>query len=114
MFEFELHDLIPYVFSISILYSFAYLYSAHVQTSIYKQWEQTKSEELMNVDTPMPPCRTEPIRHWLVRRVKRREAPDDDSSACISSFVCLSLYERGGIRWTRTMYSLGLKIVVSH
>lgn len=114
MFEIELHDLIPYIFSISILYSFAYLYSAHVQAVVYKRWESARTETPPAATAAMPLSRPRPVQHWLTRRVKRKEAPDDDGSACMSSFVNESFNKRGGEICKRAMYSLGLKIDVSH
>ncbi|WP_127531489.1 hypothetical protein [Paenibacillus kobensis] len=93
---FELHDIIPYLFSISVLCSFAY---------VYFQWstqpkvnpagrERLQLAEAVRVAGPIREWAS--YRHELVRKVKRKEAPDEDASDCQSSNAQLRSIIRGG------------------
>ncbi|MBD2868200.1 hypothetical protein [Paenibacillus arenilitoris] len=106
MFELELHDVIPYLLSISLLYTLAYAYATYVQDGHLDLWERSPVSEVLFASLPLTLVRAVPIRHWLARRVKRKESPDDDAADCRSSFVDDISNKRGGSRCVGTMYSL--------
>ncbi|OMF37272.1 hypothetical protein BK133_06635 [Paenibacillus sp. FSL H8-0548] len=106
MFEFELHDIIPYLISISLLCSLAYAYAAHLHSGAYEYWERHRVVSILYIALPQVLLRTVPLRHWLVRKVKRKESPDDDIADCSASFVALFSNKRGGFLCNRAMYSL--------
>ncbi|MNZ70035.1 hypothetical protein D3C78_883540 [compost metagenome] len=106
MFELELHDVIPYLFSISLLCSLAYAYASHLNVGEIEYWKRSLTAAVSIIILPRVIIRVVPIQHWLARKVKRKESPDDDISACKSSFVSVSSYKRGGFQCEGTMYSL--------
>jgi hypothetical protein len=106
LFEFELHDIIPYLISISLLYSLAYAYATHLHSGAYEYWERHKVVSILYRLLPQVLIRSIPIRHWLVRKVKRKESPDEDLADCSTSFVALFPNKRGGLICKRAMYSL--------
>lgn len=106
MFELELHDVIPYLFSISLLCSLAYAYASHLHSGAYEYWERNQVVITLYISLPQVLIRTVPLRHWLVRKVKRKESPDDDIADCPASFVPLFSNKRGGFLCKRAMYSL--------
>ncbi|WP_424766524.1 hypothetical protein [Paenibacillus sp. sgz302251] len=112
MFELELHDLIPYLFSISLLYTLAYAYASHRNTEEYAYWERSQTDHMMIIVLPRLLIRTIPIHQWLVRKGRRKESPDDDITDCMASFVDVLPNKRGGFKCRRTMYSFHLKINV--
>jgi hypothetical protein len=106
--ELEWHDIFPYLLSISLLCSFAYAYASHANTNAYAFTEGSIVVSLLLPLYPEALWRTIPIRHWLVRREKRKESPDDDITDCKASFVHASSNKRGGFtcKQTITMDSL--------
>jgi hypothetical protein len=106
LFELELHDVIPYLFSISLLCTLAYAYASHAQDGQSDFWVSSQVSEVLIAVLPRVLTRTVPLRHWLARKVKRKESPDDDAADCRSSFVDASSNKRGGFPCARTMYSL--------
>ncbi|MDQ8736891.1 hypothetical protein [Paenibacillus sp. LHD-38] len=106
MFEFELHDVIPYLISISLLCSLAFAYASHLHSGAYEYWERDQVVKVLYIAMPQVLIRTVPLHHWLARKVKRKESPDDDIADCNASFVAPFLNKRGGFLWKRTMYSL--------
>lgn len=107
MFELEWHDIFPYLLSISLLCSFAYAYAAHVNTNAYTFMEDSREVSLLLPILPEALWRTIPIRHWLVRREKRKESPDDDITDCKASFVRASSNKRGGFLCNLTKTTMG-------
>ncbi|CAM3304499.1 hypothetical protein PALU110988_14850 [Paenibacillus lupini] len=105
----ELHDLIPYIFSISILCSIAYAaYFAH--HSMDTEFNTIQKRIIWEPIVPIVVVihRLGRIQHWLTRRIKRKEAPDGDSADCNSSFgnAIQHVHKRGGFLWERrTMHS---------
>ncbi|WP_028608420.1 hypothetical protein [Paenibacillus harenae] len=106
MFELELHDVIPYLFSISLLYTLAYAYASYAQEGQLDFRQNSQESEVLFTLLPQMLIRAVPIRHWLARKVKRKESPDDDAADCFSSFVDACSNKRGGFPCARTMYSL--------
>jgi len=106
LFELELHDIIPYLISISLLCSLAYAYASHLHSGAYEYWERNQVVSVMYSLLPQVLIRSIPLHHWLVRKVKRKESPDDDIADCSNSFVQLFSNKRGGFLCKRTMYSL--------
>lgn len=104
---FELHDLIPYFFSISIICTFAYAaYFTSQTVEAAAGWEMDRFERQPLISIMDNVCDREQIHHWLARRIKRKEAPDGESADCRSSFVDDTPDKRGGYSWDKTMYSL--------
>lgn len=106
LFELELHDVIPYLFSISLLYTLAYAYASHLHSGASEYWEWNQVVSILFIALPRVLIRTVPIHHWLARKVKRKESPDDDIADCSASFAQLFSNKRGGFLCKRTMYSL--------
>ncbi len=106
MFEFELHDIMPYLISLSLLCSLAFAYASHLQSDEHEYWERDQVVSILYLSMPQVLIRTVPLHHWLARKVKRKESPDDDISDCSASFVSLLSNKRGGFLCKRTMYSL--------
>ncbi|MGO4545242.1 hypothetical protein AB4Z29_10610 [Paenibacillus sp. 2TAB23] len=106
MFEFELHDIMPYLISLSLLCSLAFAYASHLQNDAHEHWERDEVISIMYLSMPQVLIRTVPLHHWLARKVKRKESPDDDIADCKSSFVPVLSNKRGGFKCKRTMYSL--------
>jgi hypothetical protein len=106
LFELELHDVIPYLFSISLLYTLAYAYASHAHDVQLDFLERHPAPEVLFTLMPQVLIRAVPIRHWLARKVKRKESPDDDAADCFSSFADACSNKRGGFPCRRTMYSL--------
>ncbi|GMK41607.1 hypothetical protein PCCS19_46640 [Paenibacillus sp. CCS19] len=93
---FELQDIIPYLFSISVLCSFAYVYLWWTGSASYDRHPSVQL--VMTLSEPSTPRVREwaNLRHELCRKVKRKEAPDDDTSNCSSSIADISSTIRGG------------------
>jgi hypothetical protein len=86
MFEMELHDWLAYLMSIGMICSLAAALASHWHAGV--QALPAASADYGGYAQPMLPAvvRTEPVRHWLVHKVKRKEAPDDEDDACATSF----------------------------
>ncbi|QAY67645.1 hypothetical protein [Paenibacillus protaetiae] len=85
---FELHDLIPYFFSISVIASFAYaafLFRQHREIS--EIWHADASHRVLQDARQEAVSVREPLGRKLVRSIKRKESPDGDSSDCAA--LCL-------------------------
>ncbi|MWC26750.1 hypothetical protein [Paenibacillus sp. MMS18-CY102] len=97
---FELNDIIPYLFSISVLCSLAYVYfcwTAHSPIEYYNSEPYVWLSEAPLAGTVREWA---DIRHGLVRKVKRKEAPDEDATDCNSSLAEeLGSTIRGGFKW---------------
>jgi hypothetical protein len=106
LFEFELHDIVPYLISLSLLCSLAFAFATHLHLDVYAYWERSQTLTVMFVLTPQVLIRTVPLHHWLARKVKRKESPDDDIADCSASFVALFSNKRGGFLCKQAMYSL--------
>jgi hypothetical protein len=106
LFELELHDVIPYLISISLLYSLAYVYASHLHTGAYEYWERNQVINILYISLPQIMTHTVPLHHWLARKVKRKESPDDDIADCSASFAQKLSNKRGGFLCKRAMYSL--------
>jgi hypothetical protein len=93
---FELHDIIPYLFSISVLCSFAYVYWWWIGSA--SQERHPSVQLVLSLAKPSTPRVREwaHLRHRLCRKVKRKEAPDDDTSNCSSSYEVTFAIIRGG------------------
>lgn len=104
---FELQDIIPYLFSISVLCSLAYVYLWWTGGTSPDRYTGVQME--MTLSEPSTPRVREwaNLRHELCRKVKRKESPDDDTSHCASSVADTSSTIRGGssIQWLRQLYS---------
>jgi len=95
---FEFHDVIPMFVSISIiltvLCSFSLIRAA--RRRLAKSVSFTKPSGMRE---------TVHIKHWIARKVERREGPEDDSdhTPLVSNMM---LEKRGGKSWGNHLYSL--------
>jgi hypothetical protein len=112
LFELELHDLIPYLISICLLYTLVYSCGAFMRSEGHEHWQQDQTSLVVMIVIPHRLLSLVPVRHWLVRKVKRKESPDDDSSACISSFAAAPANKRGGFQCSELTYSLPQSLTV--
>ncbi len=82
---FELHDALLYVMSICTLVSLAYLCLVWIPSeSASLRWTHVRE-----TDIPLPANHQtsgilQPRSRRLTRQTKRKEAPDDDSSPCMT------------------------------
>ncbi|WP_188890189.1 hypothetical protein [Paenibacillus radicis (ex Gao et al. 2016)] len=97
---FELHEVIPYLLSISIICSFAYAaYFTRQSIEDNGGWSPERFiwvPLILLVHQVSSPDRTQ---HWLVRKVKRKESPDGESADCSSSLRNQEHTQRGGFLW---------------
>jgi len=99
----ELHDLIPYLFSMSIICTFAYAaYFVYQSTDDTASWPVVQVIDVPHRSLLVAVRECEQIQHWLVRRIKRKESPDGDLTDCPSSFVHHQhqTNKRGGFLWS--------------
>ncbi|MBD3918108.1 hypothetical protein H8B09_05040 [Paenibacillus sp. PR3] len=104
---FELQDIIPYLFSISVLCSFAYVYLWWTGGTSHDRHPSVQM--VLTLAEPSTPRVREwaNLRHSLCRKVKRKEAPDDDTSNCSSSYEYIIAIIRGGFytQWQTKQHS---------
>ncbi|MEW9675722.1 hypothetical protein ABRT01_05980 [Lentibacillus sp. L22] len=67
-----------------------------------RQWHATRfrllpAQEELGANTE--------IHHWIAAKMKRIEAPDDDSDSHSCSLKVLNDYHRGGQKWNANLYS---------
>ncbi|MHA6481984.1 hypothetical protein ACX1C1_08775 [Paenibacillus sp. strain BS8-2] len=96
MLELELHDWLPYLFSISLLCTIAYSYTIHLRESNAEYASRVSRTQLWLMVLPQLTSFVMAVGLWLIRYVKRKSAPDDDDSACRSSLEKQQLNQRGG------------------
>jgi hypothetical protein len=96
MLELELHDWLPYLFSISLLCTIAYSYTIHLRESSADYASSASRTQLWLIALPQLTSFVMAVGLWLIRYVKRKSAPDDDDSACTASLEKQRLYQRGG------------------
>ncbi|MBU5443243.1 MULTISPECIES: hypothetical protein [unclassified Paenibacillus] len=108
MFEIQdilVHDLMLYLLSIGFICSFTCAYAAHLHRSAGDQLFPALRDGALPLAQPKRTAGRIEIHRWLTRRVKRKEAPDDDSGECLPSFGIANLSERGGLLWGRAEHS---------
>jgi hypothetical protein len=108
---FELYDVVPYLFTINIICSFAYVYFAHLYVGESECWDSDPLAWAPVINVPERLILRDEIPNWLSRKVKRKDAPDDDDTDCTSSFVNLYPNKRGGLSWRRTMDSFSQDVI---
>lgn len=93
---FEMHDWIPYLFSIGLLITVSYGYIAHLYCGITEFWissRQVRGHYALPLLIFKTIHRT-PIT--LARIIRRKEAPDEDAGDCLSSLSHKQQHQRGG------------------
>ncbi|MDQ6420117.1 hypothetical protein RB620_11780 [Paenibacillus sp. LHD-117] len=105
MFELELHDWLPYLFSISLLCTIAYSYTIHLRESTAVYLSQSAQTEVWVTVVPQFAFVAMAVGLWLIRYVKRKAAPDDDDSECGSSLDKQDQNQRGGLLCPATKHS---------
>jgi hypothetical protein len=102
----EFHDVIPMLVSISIiltvLCSFSLIRAARWRLA--KCVSITKSFGVRGMREPVH------IQHWIARKVKRREGPEDDSDHPPLAFNMTLHEKRGGKSWGNHLYSLSFNV----
>ncbi|GKU77650.1 hypothetical protein [Paenibacillus sp. L3-i20] len=96
MFELELQEWIPYLFSISLLCTFVYAYATHLHDKSVMTYDRAAVEEVRLGELPQVIHTITAVHKWLIRYIKRKDAPDDDESECLYSFVSWKTNKRGG------------------
>jgi len=98
----EFHDLLPYLLSIGLILTVGYAYIAHLYCGITEFWTVGgKSRQhyfyplILSISSHPAPLR-------LSRMIRRKEAPDDDSSDCTTSLIAGMNHQRGGTTWKRS------------
>jgi hypothetical protein len=105
---FELQEVIPYLMSISVICSFAYICFSCMPAAAIREWAIVRI-----VWTPVKKLKRRAfgsveIHRRLVRKVKRKEASDEDSADCSASFDDKHLIKRGGFIWRKAVHSITL------
>ncbi|MUT66565.1 hypothetical protein [Paenibacillus sp. NEAU-GSW1] len=82
----ELHDLFPYLFSISVICSFAYAaYFTHQALEWNADPSRSKVVRILLIPLVQQVDGSNRSPQWLISKTKRKESPDDDSSDCAAS-----------------------------
>ncbi|WP_434751414.1 hypothetical protein [Paenibacillus amylolyticus] len=105
---FELHELLPYIFSIGLIFTVSYAYIAHLHCGLTEYWmEGGAGGGIEPVFPALGLNRQHRVENWS-RMVRRKEAPDEDEPDCHSSLRMESTNQRGGYIWkiTQTRGSL--------
>ncbi|WP_176444856.1 hypothetical protein [Paenibacillus herberti] len=82
----DLHELLSWIWSIGLACSAAYYYLAWLHSDDRKAYALPHATAVGAPSEIRPASGVRPIGQRLVRLLKRKESPDDDSSAC-PSFV---------------------------
>lgn len=97
----EIHDVIPMLVSISIILTVLYSFTLGQTT-------REKLAQSVSFAKPVRSYVTEPIQHWIARKVRRRESPEDDSDHTLPVSKPRFDEKRGGKPWENHLYSLSL------
>ncbi|MDM5278052.1 hypothetical protein QUF95_11695 [Paenibacillus silvae] len=96
---FELHELLPYIFSIGLIFTVSYAYIAHLHCGMTEYWmEGGAGDGIEPVFPALGLNRQHRSEDWS-RMVRRKEAPDEDEPDCYSSLRRESTHQRGGYIW---------------
>ncbi|WP_051290051.1 hypothetical protein [Paenibacillus massiliensis] len=100
----ELHDLIPYIFTIGLICTVSYAYIAHLYCGVTKYWLDYEGGSLWSdtISSPQLCIHIRQLSGHLSRVIRRREAPDDDISACHTSLKLKKNIQRGGALWSHS------------
>ncbi|NGZ74543.1 hypothetical protein [Saccharibacillus alkalitolerans] len=110
----DLQDLLPYLFSVSLLLVLRYFYLLFLYGGLRITWIEAENYDYRNYFNPIPASRGCDSCSRLSRMVRRREAPDEDGGDCRSSFDDVYSSERGGTgRWKKQKDSFSAQKGVS-
>ncbi|WP_226000595.1 hypothetical protein [Paenibacillus sp. BJ-4] len=93
---FELQDLLPYLFTIGLLCTVTYAYLTHLHGNVPECWVEggavrSHASSLMPIS-----ARGQDMPVRLARHIRRKEAPDEDTSDCFPSLNDGTANQRGG------------------
>ncbi|ASR47652.1 hypothetical protein B4V02_13700 [Paenibacillus kribbensis] len=93
---FELQDLLPYLFTIGLLCTVTYAYLTHLHGNVPECWVEggavrSHASSLMPIS-----ARGQDMPVRLARHIRRKEAPDEDTSDCFPSLNDSIANQRGG------------------
>ncbi|MFD0590446.1 hypothetical protein ACFQZE_20870 [Paenibacillus sp. GCM10027627] len=94
--ELELHEWLPYLFSIGWICALAGIYTLGLYTEGSMNFGSRHKDDRL---VPIVPQETLPaaiVQKRLVRHVKRKESPDEDESECRASLIMRKPNQRGG------------------
>ncbi|MHA7967048.1 hypothetical protein ACX93W_23305 [Paenibacillus sp. CAU 1782] len=97
MIELMLHDWLPYLLSISLLCTLTCIGTVHLSAFVAAQKEYRQSGVIETVMMPIVATVSGTSSTRLVRRVKRKDAPDDDDNDCGISLAERNNNQRGGL-----------------
>lgn len=110
-----INDISPFYFYLSILLSAVSVLriaNVHLQRFVSNQnfYGQGQAPKIQNPPIPEPIGEISGVRSWITLKVKRIEAPEDDTdSDPIRKNISHLFTQRGGLRWKINLYSLSLK-----
>lgn len=94
MFEFQ--ELVPYLFTIGLLCTVTYTYLAHLHGNVPECWVEGGAVR-SHASLMMPiSARGQDMPVRLARHIRRKEAPDEDTSDCFPSLNDDTANQRGG------------------
>ncbi|MDK8190790.1 hypothetical protein QP794_11910 [Paenibacillus sp. UMB7766-LJ446] len=96
---FELHELIPYIFTIGLIFTVSYAYIAHLHCGVTEFWMEGGAGGGLEPGLPALSLDGQHRPEALSRIVRRRESPDEDEPDCKSSLNPFSTNQRGGYIW---------------
>ncbi|WP_145048479.1 MULTISPECIES: hypothetical protein [Paenibacillus] len=96
---FELHELLPYIFSIGLIFTVSYAYIAHLHCGMTEYWIGDRAGDGLDPILPALSLHSQYRTEDLSRMVRRREAPDEDEPDCVSSLIERRTNQRGGYIW---------------
>ncbi|WP_156739325.1 hypothetical protein [Paenibacillus oryzae] len=97
MIDIMLHDWLPYLLSISLLCTLTCIGTVHLLAFVDAQKEYRQSGVVQTVIMPIVATASGTSSTRLVRRVKRKDAPDDDDNDCVNSLAKRNNNQRGGL-----------------
>ncbi|MDY0395862.1 hypothetical protein ACFSMW_00870 [Virgibacillus halophilus] len=110
-----INDVSPFYFYLSILLSAVsvlHIANVHLHRFVNDQgfYAQGQAPKIQLPPIPEPIGEITGIRNWITLKVKRTEAPEDDTdSDPIRKNTAYLFILRGGLRWKINLYSLSLK-----
>ncbi|MFS0869441.1 hypothetical protein [Paenibacillus xylanilyticus] len=96
---FELQELLPYIFSIGLIFSVSYAYIAHLHCGLTEYWMEGGGGDGIEPGLPALTLDGQHRPEDLTRMIRRREAPDEDEPDCKTSLNAVEPNQRGGYIW---------------
>lgn len=96
---FELHELLPYIFSIGLIFTVSYAYIAHLHCGMTEYWMEGGAGDGIEPVFPALGLNLQRRPEDWSRMVRRKEAPDEDEPDCISLLRMESTNQQGGYIW---------------